>query len=138
MSEYAIEIGRSASRAPDYGTDEALAADLYKTNGWLQEVIAEYEELEPKLDNNVRWMATHDSSHPKYEQNAEVTEDRLMIARGLLDRMHTLRELGVGEIARMSQEGEKKNKALIDQFFSMADWVRVKRAEVAEKEGAPF
>ena len=132
---YLVEVNQSNTVLFSPESDEMLAADLLKTCGWLDEVIAEFRELEPKVDKNARWFALHDMSHPKYEQYAEVFNDQRDCLEGLLDRMRVLSELGTGEAGRMSKGA---NREVVKRFMELAEWVRIKRSAVAEAQGKEF
>ena len=132
---YLVEVNQSNTVLFSPESDEMLAADLLKTCGWLDEVIAEFRELEPKVDKNARWFALHDMSHPKYEQYAEVFNDQRDCLEGLLDRMRVLSELGTGEAGRMSKGANQK---VVKRFMDLAEWVRIKRSAVAEAQGKEF
>ena len=132
---YLVEVNQSNTVLFSPESDEMLAADLLKTCGWLDEVIAEFRELEPKVDKNARWFALHDMSHPKYEQYAEVFDDQRDCLEGLLDRMRVLSELGTGEAGRMSKGA---NREVVKRFMDLAEWVRIKRSAVAEAQGKEF
>lgn len=134
--DYAIPVGGHSYVPPE--DDALLLRSLEETAGWLREAIAEYQELEVKLDNNTRWLATRPDDHPRYAEYRSVYEEQKQEARALLERMRSLRELGIGEAGRMGKEGARRSAEKIDRFIELADWVADMRHQVAIAEGAPF
>ena len=134
---YLITVGASNASARETENDDTLAADLAKTIGWLRESKSEYEELAPKIERNRAWFIRNEV-HPKYDNNLEIFTDQKERAAALLDRLESLRSLGGGEFRRMSDEGIKQHKSIIDQFLSLDTWVRQIRKEAAERDGLPF
>lgn len=135
---YAVPIGQSNVVDIDPESDDALAGDLTLTIEWMRECIEEYKEVEPKVTANANWFVRNDVDHPKYERNLEIFTDQQDAMYGLLDRLRSLRELGLGEVGRMSKDGEKKYKPRVNEFMELAEWVRTTRAEVAERDNRAF
>ena len=138
MSEYAIQVGGPTVRYEYNESDETLASDLEKTVGWIEESKAEYEELAPKIVANDGWFARNGEDHPKYAQYAAIFNDQLDRSAFLLDRLNSLRELGIGELDRMSGDGRGRYRPLRKRFEALEAWVRETRNAVAEASGEEF
>ena len=135
---YLVAVGGPTVRYDDNESDDTLAADLEKTIGWMIESKAGYEELVGKLNANAAWFERNDMSHPKYEQYAEIYNDQHGRAEALLNRLTTLREVGTGEIDRLSGDGRGKYRTLRKQFEPLEQWVRETRHAVSVANGEEF
>lgn len=135
---YAVPIGVSTTVYNDHEGDDDLHADLIQTIGWLEESIESYKEVAEKIEANRGWFERNKPIHPKYEYYSDIFNDQVELSGSLLERMRSLRELGIGESGRMTKEGYKKYKDSIKRFTELAEYVRTTRAEVSERDGIPF